>query len=345
MSAATEGYQYDLDQCDVLPNRESLRTFRLKRQAWLAWLETDEHHAIVRAIQEMAWNDVVFRTFQKIAGLDPACCLHNMLVSESLIRGHFSAQILIIRRLMDKRDDVVSLRMLLEDIKANIAFFSREHFVCYDGLPYNYEAAELRAQAGSAKNGAVWQAKTGPDAWVMSKLAHEQFDRLTQISPANRKRGDCVPVAVPETLLGWINTSGAKDLVTWSHKYLAHAADENSRQKVDFASVEANQITQILRCLVHTTEIVCCLLQRGGPGMCGMGEVVPRPGNIDHTENGLPLINSRDQFAFLLTPLLETHRKEIVTHWNALTKDRNNFLEGTWDALASALTLTAVQSR
>jgi hypothetical protein len=89
----TADYQYPIEQCDVPPERRSaLESYRAKRRTWLAWLDTDEHHAIWTAISAMVWTDVSFRALSQFAIDDETSCLGNSLLAEQLINGHVATQ-------------------------------------------------------------------------------------------------------------------------------------------------------------------------------------------------------------------------------------------------------------
>ena len=121
---------------------------------------------------------MLFRTLSHIGATDHGSGLHNPFLTEALIEGHIAIQVLAIRRLMDKAKDVISLWRLLEDLKKYIGLFTRENFVAYDGLPYDYEATERRVIAAHINKGQFWSAKSGPEAYSPSRRAHEMFDRL-----------------------------------------------------------------------------------------------------------------------------------------------------------------------
>jgi AcrR family transcriptional regulator len=314
-------YEYSIDECDVVAeNRTALIAFREKRRQWLAWLKTDEHHAISPLISSMAWNDVVFRTLWKITEIDPGSGLYNPLLAEALIEGHFAIQVLAIRRLMDKGHGVISLWRLLEDIKKNIRLFTRENFVAYDGLPYDYEAAGHRVMMAHLGRGPFWAARSGPDAHWPSKRAHEVFDRLTCVGPASRSRTDRIPKAVIDTLFGWLTSSEADQLVEWSHTFLAHAADRASRQRIDLVAARPSldKISNVLRCFVRVAEAVQgYVLSDSGHGM-----IVPTA--------------QFNQFDRLASPLLSSGgREELHDLWERLAKERNGFLEGTFEPLVA----------
>jgi hypothetical protein len=96
----------------------------------------------------MTVRDVSFRTIAKFAGNDS--CLSNTLVAEQIIYGYVATQVLAVRRLVDKRADVISLRRLIKDVRQNFGLFTRENYVCYDGQPYDYETAMQQEIGGLA---------------------------------------------------------------------------------------------------------------------------------------------------------------------------------------------------
>jgi hypothetical protein len=140
-----KGYQYAITQCDVpLGRRATLEAFRAKRETWLEWLDNDEHHAIWTTISAMIWTDVSFRTLTKLTVDDENSSLGNSLVAEALINGHVATQVLAIRRLMDNGSDVMSLRRLIKDVRRHFDLFTRENYVCHDGLPYDFEDVQMK---------------------------------------------------------------------------------------------------------------------------------------------------------------------------------------------------------
>jgi hypothetical protein len=112
---------------------------------WLSWIDTDEHHAIWRVLSSMAWTDVSFRALIHFAVNDENNGLNSSLLAEALLDGHVATQVLAIRRLMDDgNSDIISLRRLVKDLRRNFALLARENYVCFDGLPYDYEAVQQK---------------------------------------------------------------------------------------------------------------------------------------------------------------------------------------------------------
>ena len=309
----TEDYTFSIPQCDIPPERRAaLASYRAKRSTWLSWLDNDEHHAIWDTISAMVWTDVSFRALTQFAIDDETSCLGNPLVAEQLINGHVATQVLAIRRLVDKRSDVISLRRLVKELRRNFNFFTRENYVCHDGLPYDYEATQMKEMIARAGSGAFWGDTTGPNAYGTSQMAHNQFDKLTGIDPTKRSREDRLPVALLNTIERWLNDSGADDLAEWSHAYLAHAGDPVNRQRIAALLVTTNKITQAIKSLARVTEAISAnLLFAGGR----MHSLMPTA--------------QFDQFENLENPILRADAKDNAYQiWDKLSDERDEFLDG-----------------
>ena len=253
-------YSYSIDQCDVIDKR-ALQSYRDKRRLWLSWIDADEHHAIWQVLSSMTWTDVSFKTLTQFAVDDENSGLHNTLLTEALLNGHVVTQVLAVRRLMDDgNSDIISLRGLVKDVKRNFSLITRENYVCFDGLPFDYAAVQHKEMIEHLGKGPFWGEKSGPRAHGVSRMAHEQFDSLAGIDPANRSREDRLPASLLTTIEKWLADSDADDLAKWSHAYLAHAGGPQSRAKIAALQVTANKITDAIRALARVTEAISAYL-------------------------------------------------------------------------------------
>jgi hypothetical protein len=314
-----EDYQYAIGQCDVPPERHSaLEAYRAKRRQWLEWLDTDEHHAIWTSVLALVWNDVSFRTLAQLAVDNPESCLGNTLVAEKLIDGHVATQILAIRRLVDNGRNVISLRSLIKDVRRNVKLFTRENYVCFDGLPYDYEAVRRTNRAGKVP---FWGATKGPDAWATSSMVHEHFDRLSGVNAANRSREDRLPVALVDAVEGWLDNSHADELAGWSHAFLAHAGSAKSREKIKQAIVNNNKITEAIRVIARVTEGISA-------------EILYASGRL----NSLMPTAQFDQLENLDKPVMRADQEtRAYEMWDGLSAERDRFCEGVGEELISAI--------
>jgi hypothetical protein len=218
-------------------------------------------------------------------------------------------QVLGIRRLLDKTSGVISLRRLIIDLRSNWALFTRENYVCHDGLPYDYGAVMLKELAARAGKGAFWAPTTGPDAWATSRMAHEQFDRLAGIDPERRKREDRLPKALVDIIESWLDGSGAEELADWSHAYLAHAGGPDRRKQIGEGPVTADKISAAIKTLVRATEAVSAYILFAGGRL-----------------NGLTPVAQCDQFEHLGKPAVRFGQESVAAAlWNMLSRERDTY--------------------
>jgi hypothetical protein len=143
------GYEFSIAECDVPQERRpALESYRAKRGQWLAWLDTDEHHAIWSAISAMVWTDVSFRTLVQIATDNEKSSLSNTLIAEQIIYGHVARQVLAIRRLVDKTRGIMSLRRLISELRSNFGLFTRENSLTQQLLTLVVRGAKIGHEHG-----------------------------------------------------------------------------------------------------------------------------------------------------------------------------------------------------
>jgi hypothetical protein len=313
-SKMRDPYTYPIAQCDVSEERRAaLQSYRDKRSLWLSWIDKDEHHAIWQVLSSMVWTDVSFRTLTHFAINDENNALHNSLLTEALLAGHVATQVLAIRRLMDDRNsDIISLRRLIKDLKRNFGLFTRENYVCFDGLPYDYEAVQQKEMAQRAGEGFFWGETSGPGAHGTSRMAHEQFDMLADIDPAKRSREDRLPMSLLTTIESWLDESGADELARWSHAYLAHAGGPESRKRIAELTVTTNKITDAIRALARVTEAISALLLFASGRM-----------------NSLMPVAQFNVFEKLDKPIMPAGGEDDAYKvWHQLGDERNSYLDG-----------------
>lgn len=305
-------YAYPITQCDVPPERRAaLQAYRDKRRLWLSWIETDEHHAIWQVLSSMVWTDVSFKTLTHFATGDESNALNNTLLGQALIDGHVATQVLAIRRLMDDRNsDIISLRRLVKDLRRNFHLLTRENYVCFDGLPYDYETVLHKEMLAHAGNGPFWGQTSGPGAHSTSRMAHEQFDRLGGFDPSKRSREDRLPLSLLVTIERWLDESGADELAQWSHAYLAHAGGPELRKRIADLLVTANKITDAIKALARVTEAISAyLLFAGG------------------RSNSLMPVAQFNPFEKLDRPIMQAGAEaDAYRLWHQLSDERDGYL-------------------
>jgi hypothetical protein len=244
-----ENDNYPIGQCDV-KDKKSLAKYRTKRKIWLEWLRGDPDHSIVRQICTMLWNDAIFRLINESRRIalqsEQPSCVFNRAIGAFTDQGYVATQVLAIRRLLDKRKDIISLPRLLTDIEANWRLITRENYVSHDSVPYD------------------------PQASVESVIRHEAFDKLSRIRPDDRGPRDKICPVIFACLNRRLERSGASRVIQLGNKFIAHAADYQSRQQLNNAqqSISFAKLDACHRAICRTAHAISTqLLWDGGHGL------------------------------------------------------------------------------
>jgi hypothetical protein len=197
--------------------------------------------------------------------------------------------------------DVISLRRLLDDIEAHAYLITRDVFVCYDGLPFDFDAAESaywQREGLPASGEVVGLPVAGPDALDSSRRAHEAFDRASGTKAAVRSRFDRLGPEVFAELRKLLEAPEIAFIVQLRHKFVAHAADPISISKagIERFGITLNQLEAAQKALVQAAQrIERDLLWGSSRG------VVPVP--------------QHDHFAHLDRPVVPAARLEELSAW------------------------------
>jgi hypothetical protein len=212
----------DLVDCDV-QDKERLALFRAKLREWKKCLnDENDSHSIFHQITTLMWDDTIWRTFNEARGLseqthDPSTGLQGTLIDLFDRAFLLSHQPMAIRRLTephqyDPKRAVYSLGSLLGDICNNQHLFTRENYICYDGLTYEQVAGEK------------WQ-----DDFNRS-YRQNKYDTLSGKNHKERLREDKLDIIFLDGLKNRFQTFD--NLRTFVNKFIAHASDPCNRSKI-----------------------------------------------------------------------------------------------------------------
>lgn len=209
----------DLVDCDV-QDKERLALFRAKLREWKKCLDDDfiDPHSIARQIIGLLWDDTVWRTFNEARRLskqtkDPSTGLSGTLI-QLIDSGFITRQLMAIRRLIEPHEynpqkAVYSLRSLLEDIRDNQHLFTRENYVCYDGVTYK------------SANGEPVQSSQ------QRRSRQYTYDLISSTGKRNRQRKDKLDNRFIKKLER--RFEAFKDLQIFINKFIAHASHPTNR--------------------------------------------------------------------------------------------------------------------
>ena len=262
--------EFPIDQCDV-EDKASLARYRDKRRVWERWLHGDPNHAIWPQIASMLLHDLTFRTLAAAADADADSALHSPIIRSGVVLGYAASLGLAIRRLVDMTSGVISLRKLNMDLRNNRDLLTREIFVSGAGVPYDPDAAYRRSFTdASATVGVIsWAPMVGPSAFIPSMGLNERFDRLSDIQPDRRTRGDRIRKRIFGRIEGWLTAPEISSVVTWSNTTLAHAADRPIHLSASAPTFE--MIAAAQRDIVRAAVALTTYVLHGA----ALGEIVP----------------------------------------------------------------------
>jgi hypothetical protein len=310
-------YKSTIDQCDV-EDREALALYRDKRYEWLSWYELreGEPNTVQAQIFNMIYLDLVYRTLvvpRQKADEHLKIAAKSDVLAHFLDQSYVATQILSIRRLLDTRSDVFSLRRLLDDITKHRLLITREIYVCFDGLPYDSDAWHSLPDQG------VESKIFGIDApqfaeYRRSQARHETFDRLSAVSPTARKRVDRIKVSVFQKLKNWLTNGTADKLILLSNKFFAHASSTDSRGSLQNSGISFADVDNVQRALVRVERAITDLLLFIGISR----EVVPMP--------PLGLLKGLDA-PYTTGDLIQ----KMQERWDELVAERNQWSRGIAD--------------
>ena len=92
-------------------------------------------------VHKLAWYTVVFRTLNEARRIEHGHKVNGALW-ELVTTGYGGLLTLGFRKLVDKDSRADSLWRVIGLIKKRPELFTREKFICYDGLPYDHELAQ-----------------------------------------------------------------------------------------------------------------------------------------------------------------------------------------------------------
>jgi hypothetical protein len=228
--------------------------------------------------------------------------LNVPIVVHLLNSGYFSSQVLATRRLLDSRKGVISLRRLIDDIRNNRDLITREVYVSFDGTAYAPELPELEIPG-------LQPAESPFSEWNRSRVRQERFDKLSKVLPENRARDNKIHKSVFSKMDHWINSSGASKLITLSHEYLAHAAQQSSISSAIPKGLSFSEVEGIQKAVVQSMRVIYDIILSSGI----YSEVVPMVplGFFGKVWNGESLIESTTR---------------MNKQWDEMAEERNKWV-------------------
>lgn len=316
-------WRYDISQCDVTDHSKLLE-FRRMSEEWIRCLSDDEENSVSAQIREMMWYDAAWRSLNhtRFLAKDRTDVGTAPLLAPLLDRGYLTGQVISISRLLENGSSrgpykqVNSLKRMLDEIEANKHLFTRQNFICRDGLPYEWEPImHEEFSRAPRENGVItvgWVDFSGPKSWAQSQLLHVLFDRLSGASSCNRSREDIISDQYLKSLRDMISAPIFSTIIEMRHKSIAHAATDFSRASSANlkGGLSLDEIEEAQRLLVQlykklASEVI---------NLYSPGNVIPTPQQNVFSGMELPIIRQSDI-------------PELEKFWAELCSSRDSWLE------------------
>ena len=184
-----------------------MRDLRAKIKEWEEWLVGNDINSIRNQIYNMIWDSAVFLSINECRKYAPKNDKGepelNGVIHQFINRCFFETQAITIRRLLDKRSDVISLRRLVEDMGKYCHLLTRGNILAVHGYPYEYEQEKRRLTEEAFKNKPSGTVVTMDQDYMMccqAEYVHRTIDSLAGIGPSKRSPDDLVRPQIFEWL-------------------------------------------------------------------------------------------------------------------------------------------------
>lgn len=276
MVSTRTSYEYDEKECDI-SDEGALKEFRVKRLEWVSWLKEGDN-SIWRQIHAMIWSDRLFWMINESRKISieqgGEFAARSGWLGEMIDQGYYATQLLALRKIMepaskDPRRQVVSLRRLLDDLKVHRHLFTRENYVCYDGLRFDPKEAERIYWAENAPvTGVSSEAIGGPADSAMSERTHCDFDALSDGIGPSRDRFERIREEVFDNLVARLKAAPFDKVRVLANKKIAHAPDETSIPKKGLPKLTFQELWECQQAICEVAGFISSIvIQEGNHGI------------------------------------------------------------------------------
>jgi len=320
-SPIKDRFEIPIDACDVR-DKQMLESYRAHWRKWMSWYDhhPDEPHSIEQQIQQMLFNDLVYRSVASARSSVPESVevsARTGTLVHLLDSGYVATQVLAISKLLDTRRDVISVMRLLKDVESNRSVITRENYVSGRGYPYDPLPSGFDGLSPLPHGENYGLMSSKDSGWIFSHELHKTFDRLCGKDPARRSREDTIPKFIFKRLHSWLETDSIKKLDFVRDKFLAHSSNAAQRAGERFQGIRFAELDEAQRAIVRVERVLSDLILARQIGRA----VVPFP----------PL----GLFSKLDLPYATKHAEEMMyQRWDELTKERDSWQSNLLDDLA-----------
>ena len=231
-----DGWCLDHDSAKSMTREKSLKKFECVIDDLKDYYTDRETNSISEIIQDTAWYDTVYRTFNEGLRLmwkeNRQDSLPGSLI-EYIHLTHLRYVLFNMRKLFEPKRrgyerKVVSIPTVINKIDSKIGLFTRYNYVCHEGMSYDYTE------------------RVNSDNWKVNatvKMRHEIFDLLCKKrADKDRSQDDTLKKEIVGNLKNYaiLNT----DIEHLINNYIAHASD-TYRKKGEYTEIQNVSLIKI----------------------------------------------------------------------------------------------------
>ena len=236
-------------------------------------------NCILKQVQNMLFETLIYKCILKARSTAPKDIKGriklNGAVHYLIDKCFFNNQLMIIRRLTDKKKDVVSLCKLLNQMKGNCKYLTRRNYFMIlqeRGYEYDYSETKKKHDEYIRKNlrmGEMIAIPKGLD-WEKSERFHSVFDKLSKSSCDNRKPEDIISSYFFDKLIDELDC--CKKLRNYVDHFVAHSLKPEKIEKLDDKALRVT-----FDHLWEAQQIICKITHIVGSYLLGIVDYVLLP--------------------------------------------------------------------
>jgi len=194
---------------------------------WVEWFDSDNSRCIVVQVQHLLFDTFVFKSLEKAYELSETeliggkeIKMQNQMLHWFIDKNYVKSVHMDIRRLVDRRADVVSLTSILDDMKGEYSLLTRKNYAkkldCFEGLSvheakYLDEISSIATEYEPGEEISLQKASPFVTKYNKSERFHTRFDSLCGKTSQSRDLGDVISSEVFKKLTD--DLERCKDLI------------------------------------------------------------------------------------------------------------------------------------
>lgn len=255
-----------------------MNEFAKLRKIWLEMLFGAHPSSVRNQIINASRDATFFATFAELrrTSSDTGAALGNARLVEMFKLGYVVRQATAVRRLVDNRKDVCSIRRVVSSMTGNRRLLTRKSVVGYDGTPLDERQAWAAYETAANDDENNDATSLLLQKWSDSQHRNEAFDHIADFKVDGRRSpDDVVSATVFERLDDAMTSPAIARVQSFVNKFVAHA--DNGADPMDPGLRPTFQdIEESLRSLSHMHAFLL------GPVLFeASGSIVPVP-SFDH---------------------------------------------------------------